>query len=101
MLAQIQAQHLNELEINAQIASTNEQQTPMLVGEALPQASTELTTQFLRVRAATLDKLINEAGEVSILRARMDREMQGFKQSSTDLTLSVGRLKTYLQELKR
>ena len=100
VLAQIQAQHLNELEINAQIASTNEQQTPMLAGEALPQASTELTTQFLRVRAATLDKLINEAGEVSILRARMDREMQGFKQSSTDLTLSVGRLKTYLQELE-
>ncbi len=60
----------------------------------------ELTSQFLRVRAAMLDKLINDAGEVTILRSRMDREMQGFKQSAIDLTLSVGRLRTYLQELE-
>ncbi len=100
VLAKIQAQSLNELEINAQIASANEPPEPLLAGGQLAQTPTELTTQFLRVRAATLDKLINEAGEVSILRSRMDREMQGFKQSSTDLTLSVGRLKTYLQELE-
>ena len=100
VLAKIQAQSLNELEINAQIASANEPPEPLLAAGQLAHVPTELTTQFLRVRAATLDKLINEAGEISILRSRMDREMQGFKQSSTDLTLSVGRLKTYLQELE-
>lgn len=100
VLAKIQAQSLNELEINAQIASANEPPEPLLAAGQLAHAPTELTTQFLRVRAATLDKLINEAGEISILRSRMDREMKGFKQSSTDLTLSVGRLKTYLQELE-
>ena len=63
-------------------------------------APTELTSQFLRVRASMLDKLINDAGEVTILRSRMDREMQGFKQSAADLTMSVGRLRTYLQELE-
>ncbi len=63
-------------------------------------ANVELTSSFLRVRASMLDRLINEAGEVSILRSRMDREMLGFKQSSTDLTLSVNRLRTYLQELE-
>lgn len=100
VLAQIHAQQSNELEINAHIASAHEQLEPPTAGGQLTPTPTELTTQFLRVRAATLDKLINEAGEVAILRSRMDREMQGFKQSSTDLTLSVGRLKTYLQELE-
>jgi chemosensory pili system protein ChpA (sensor histidine kinase/response regulator) len=73
---------------------------PIEHSQELPAASAELSGQFLRVRSAMLDQLINEAGEVSILRSRMDREMQGFKQSSVDLTLSVGRLRTYLQELE-
>ncbi|MGB4812046.1 MAG: Hpt domain-containing protein [Methylophilaceae bacterium] len=56
--------------------------------------------QFLRIRADVLDRLINEAGEVSILRSRMDREMQNFKQSSTDLTESINRMRAYLRELE-
>ncbi|ACT48196.1 Hpt domain-containing protein [Methylotenera mobilis] len=60
----------------------------------------ERKTQFLRMRADVLDRLINEAGEVSIMRSRMDREMQNFKQSSTDLTDSISRLRTYLRELE-
>lgn len=57
-------------------------------------------SQFLRMRAEVLDRLINEAGEVSIMRSRMDREMQNFKQSSTDLTDSITRLRSYLRELE-
>lgn len=57
-------------------------------------------SQFLRMRADVLDRLINEAGEVSIMRSRMDREMQNFKQSSTDLTDSISRLRSYLRELE-
>lgn len=57
-------------------------------------------SQFLRLRADVLDRLINEAGEVSIMRSRMDREMQNFKQSSTDLTESITRLRAYLRELE-
>ena len=60
----------------------------------------ERKSQFLRMRADVLDRLINEAGEVSIMRSRMDREMQNFKQSSTDLTDSISRLRTYLRELE-
>jgi chemosensory pili system protein ChpA (sensor histidine kinase/response regulator) len=60
----------------------------------------ERKTQFLRMRADVLDRLINEAGEVSIMRSRMDREMQNFKQSSTDLTDSISRLRSYLRELE-
>ena len=56
--------------------------------------------QFLRMRADTLDRLINDAGEISIIRSRLDRELTGFKQSSHDLTESVTRLRTYLRELE-
>ncbi len=56
--------------------------------------------QFLRMRADTLDKLINDAGEISIIRSRLDRELSSFKQSSSDLTESVTRLRSYLRELE-
>ncbi|MDP3743913.1 MAG: Hpt domain-containing protein [Methylotenera sp.] len=65
-----------------------------------PTRQAERKTQFLRMRADVLDRLINEAGEVSIMRSRMDREMLNFKQSSADLTDSVSRLRTYLRELE-
>ena len=56
--------------------------------------------QYLRMRADSLDRLINQAGEISIIRSRMDRELTGFKQSSNDLTDSLTRLRTYLRELE-
>ncbi len=56
--------------------------------------------QFLRMRADTLDRLINDAGEISITRSRMEREISGVKQSSNDLTESVTRLRNYLRELE-
>ncbi len=65
-----------------------------------PTRSADRKAQFLRLRADVLDRLINEAGEVSIMRSRMDREMQNFKQSSTDLTDSISRLRGYLRELE-
>lgn len=65
------------------------------VGRAVDRKS-----QFLRMRAEVLDRLINEAGEVSIIRSRIDREMVGFKQSSHDLTDSLVRLRGYLRELE-
>jgi chemosensory pili system protein ChpA (sensor histidine kinase/response regulator) len=68
--------------------------------EVIPARRRERQTQFLRMRADILDRLINEAGEVSIMRSRMDREMQNFKQSSIDLTDSITRLRTYLRELE-
>jgi chemosensory pili system protein ChpA (sensor histidine kinase/response regulator) len=67
---------------------------------AAPTRSVERKSQFLRMRADVLDRLINEAGEVSIMRSRMDREMQNFKQSSAELTDSIGRMRTYLRELE-
>ncbi len=62
--------------------------------------ATDRKAQFLRMKAEVLDRLINEAGEVSIIRSRIDREMLGFKKSSHDLTDSLVRLRNYLRELE-
>lgn len=62
--------------------------------------ATDRKAQYLRMRADTLDRLINEAGEISIIRSRMDRELVGFKHYSNDLTESLGRLRGYLRELE-
>lgn len=67
---------------------------------AIPGRSADRRAQYLRLRADVLDRLINEAGEISIARSRMDREMQGFKQFSLDLTESVYRLRAHLRELE-
>lgn len=67
------------------------------------QPSQPLTNQaanFLRVREEILDHLINDAGEVSIIRSQIDREVMGFKASSNDLTDSIARLRSYLRELE-
>jgi chemosensory pili system protein ChpA (sensor histidine kinase/response regulator) len=56
--------------------------------------------QMLRMRADDLDRLINEAGEISIIRSRVDKELLGFKHTSSDLTESVTRMKNYLRELE-
>lgn len=69
--------------------------------EAKPQLrATDRKTQYLRMRADTLDRLINEAGEISIIRSRIDKEVLGFKATSNDLTESVHRLRSYLRELE-
>lgn len=65
-----------------------------------PTRTADRQYQYLRMRADVLDRLINEAGEVSIMRSRMEREMQNFKQSSTDLTDSISRMRAYLRELE-
>jgi len=62
--------------------------------------ATDRKAQYLRMRADTLDRLINEAGEISIIRSRMDRELVGFKHYSQDLTDSLVRLRSYLRELE-
>jgi chemosensory pili system protein ChpA (sensor histidine kinase/response regulator) len=70
------------------------------VAAAKPTRAKDRQHQYLRMRADVLDRLINEAGEVSIMRSRMDREMQNFKQSSGDLTESISRMRAYLRELE-
>jgi chemosensory pili system protein ChpA (sensor histidine kinase/response regulator) len=56
--------------------------------------------QTVRVRAETLDRLVNEAGEVSISRSRVENHVGLIRTSLTDLTDNVNRLRAQLREIE-
>lgn len=55
-------------------------------------------TPMMRVRSEAIDHLVNEAGEVSIARSRIERQMETFKSALLELTDSVIRLRSQLRE---
>ena len=55
---------------------------------------------MLRVRADLIDRLVNEAGEMSIARSRIEGEMRTLRQSLLDLTENVIRLRGQLREIE-
>jgi chemosensory pili system protein ChpA (sensor histidine kinase/response regulator) len=57
-------------------------------------------TAMLRVNAEMLDHLINESGEVSIARSRVEAELRAVKQSIADLHESIARLRGQLREVE-
>ncbi|QKS30562.1 MAG: Hpt domain-containing protein [Candidatus Accumulibacter similis] len=67
-----------------------------------PEAEAETAAQRtnLRVRADLIDRLVNEAGELSIARLRIEGEMRGIKASLLDLTENVIRLRRQLREIE-
>ncbi len=66
------------------------------------EADTESLQQqaTLRVRANVIDRLVNEAGELSIARSRIEGEMRSLKESLLDLTENVIRLRRQLREVE-
>jgi chemosensory pili system protein ChpA (sensor histidine kinase/response regulator) len=66
------------------------------------ESDTETLAQhaMLRVRADLIDRLVNEAGELSIARARIEGEMRGLKESLLDLTENVIRLRRQLRDIE-
>ncbi|MCZ7565833.1 MAG: Hpt domain-containing protein [Burkholderiales bacterium] len=55
---------------------------------------------MLRVRADVIDRLVNEAGEVSIARSRIEGELRALKAALSELTENVNRLRTQLREIE-
>ncbi len=55
---------------------------------------------MLRVRADIIDRLVNEAGEVAIMRARIESELRSLKANLLELTGSVVRLRTQVREIE-
>ena len=66
--------------------------------EAESDASGQRAT--LRVRADLVDRLVNEAGELSIARTRIEGEMRSLKGSLLELTENVIRLRRQLREIE-
>ena len=54
----------------------------------------------IRVKSELVDELVNQAGEVSISRARIESEMLALKASLLDLTENVTRLRGQMRELE-
>ena len=54
----------------------------------------------LRVRADTIDKFVNQAGEIGIARTRIDGELRTLRMSLLDLTENVIRLRNQLREVE-
>ncbi|MDP2833883.1 MAG: Hpt domain-containing protein [Pseudomonadota bacterium] len=56
--------------------------------------------QSLRQKSDILDTLLNEAGEVSIARARIENVLSGYKLSAQELSSNVDRLRSQLREME-
>jgi chemosensory pili system protein ChpA (sensor histidine kinase/response regulator) len=70
------------------------------VAEIKVEAPLPSPAAMLRVNADTLDHLINESGEIAIARSRAEAELRAIKQSLSDLTESVARLRGQLREVE-
>ncbi|MBI5006658.1 MAG: Hpt domain-containing protein [Nitrosomonadales bacterium] len=74
--------------------------------QAVPKQTLEIGAEramqaaLLRVRSDTVDRLVNEAGEVSVARSRAETELGEFKNSVLELTESVNRLRKQLREIE-
>jgi chemosensory pili system protein ChpA (sensor histidine kinase/response regulator) len=82
--------------------SAENQDSPVDARQDLPEAEAEATVQraTLRVRADLIDRLVNESGELSIARARIEGEMRSLKDSLLDLTENVIRLRRQLRDIE-
>ncbi|MDD4911659.1 MAG: Hpt domain-containing protein [Sideroxydans sp.] len=63
-------------------------------------AERAMQAALLRVRSDTVDRLVNEAGEVSVTRARVEAELREFKAGVLELTDSVARLRKQVREIE-
>ena len=59
-----------------------------------------VSSGLVRVRADILDRLVNQAGEVSISRSRLENEVTTLRSALQELTENVGRLKGQLREVE-
>jgi chemosensory pili system protein ChpA (sensor histidine kinase/response regulator) len=68
-------------------------------GMVAPAAMRSAPGQTVRVRAQLLDRLMNQAGEVMITRARLEAELSQLRGSLTDLGGNLEKLRLQLREL--
>lgn len=97
-------------EMAAASATETKIETPQAVETVVPAAAPAAAAQaehetadrraLIRVRADLVDRLVNEAGELSIARARIEGEMLSLKSSLLDLTENIIRLRRQLREIE-
>jgi chemosensory pili system protein ChpA (sensor histidine kinase/response regulator) len=72
---------------------------PAAAAAAPPEAEASRAA-MLRVRADLIDRLVNEAGEVAIARARVEGELRSLKGNLLELTNSVIRMRSQVREIE-
>lgn len=65
-----------------------------------PQESIVQPGTALRVNVELIDRLVNDSGEVSIIRSKIETQLNNFKQSLQDLNESIERLYGQLREIE-
>jgi chemosensory pili system protein ChpA (sensor histidine kinase/response regulator) len=65
-----------------------------------PAERAQMAQSAVRVRAPLLDRLVNQAGEVSITRSRIESGVTQIKSSLTDLTENLERLRAQLRDIE-
>lgn len=76
---------------------------PAKPGAPTQKAEQELaasTRAMLRVRADLIDRLVNEAGEVSIARSRIEGDLRSIKHALFEFTENVNRMRAQLREIE-
>jgi chemosensory pili system protein ChpA (sensor histidine kinase/response regulator) len=66
----------------------------------VPPEVREQRAALLRVNAELIDAFVNEAGELSIARSRIEGEMAAFRRAMGDLTDNIGRMRAQLREVE-
>ena len=65
-----------------------------------PSVRTSSTGQTVRVRTQLLDRLLNQAGEVMISRARLDARLHQLQNSLDDMTGNLDKLRSQLRDIE-
>lgn len=68
--------------------------------ESARSATPAIQVPLVRVRADILDRLVNQAGEVSISRSKLETEVGTLRQSMGELSENVSRLRDQLREIE-
>src|SRR5258706_1390150 len=68
--------------------------------DATPPELRESRAALLRVNADMIDRFVNEAGELSIARSRIEGEMAAFKRALNDLTDNIARMRAQVREIE-
>ncbi|ARU30619.1 hypothetical protein CAP31_02270 [Sulfuriferula sp. AH1] len=75
-------------------------QAVMMQNNQIASVDAEANAQTLRVRADTVDRLVNEAGEINIARSRLESSVANIKTGTLELNENISRLRAQLRELE-
>lgn len=84
--------------------ATNQQVAPVIISESVQSPIEKIESlqskTIVRINSGLIDRLVNDSGEASILRSKVEAQLNSFKQSLQDLAESTHRLHDQLREVE-